>query len=132
MSQELEKKGIVPSRAFGFSGERSLAFVLSQDIEGRASDHGEIRRTMIPAGALPIFVVHDIQHPVQAGLDPPVSTHLSQQDSRLRDLRENEKAGVGEQAPIVVLADACVAKSQLGKGDHLKRARRLLWLQIGR
>src|SRR2546423_2939557 len=70
MGQEAEKKGVVPAGTFYFSGERALAFVLAQHVEGEAAQQGEVVGSVVLARALPVLVE---QRSANAGgqLTPP-------------------------------------------------------------
>jgi hypothetical protein len=101
--EEVEEEGVVPAGAFDLAAGGALVAVGAQDVEGEAAQAGEVFGRMILAGAHPVLVEDDIEHPVQAVLDLPVGAHDREETGGGERPREQVVAG-GERGPAVLLA----------------------------
>ena len=72
MRKKLEEEFTAPSCEFHFSSWRTLVGVGVQDVEGQASDEGEILwRVVLPCPRV-VLIEHHIERPMQIVLDAPM------------------------------------------------------------
>ena len=75
VTKEFEKEGIVPSGALELEPQESCCIgVSSSDIEGKTSEYGKVGRGVVLAIAGQILVEDDVERPMQAVFDGPMST----------------------------------------------------------
>ena len=65
MSKEFVEEFFAPCGELHFAGEGAVVWVGAQDVDGHASDDGEVLRPIILAGSRVVFVEDDIERPVQ-------------------------------------------------------------------
>ena len=79
MAEEFEEEGIVPSGALEFETQGGGRVGMgSGDIEGKASEYGKVGRAVVLSVAGQILVEDDVEGPVQAIFDAPMSANDAQ------------------------------------------------------
>ena len=93
MSKEAEEVCLLPFRLSHFAGGGSFVGVGVEDVEGEASDDGEVFRGVVLARAGVVFVEDDVEGPVQVVLDRPMRPDGVEELARAEAAREQEVAG---------------------------------------
>ena len=76
MADEIEEEVFVPSGSQELSAQRgALIGMGASDVVGQSPENGEIGRPVILAVAGAVFVLDDVERPMQRVLDAPVGTH---------------------------------------------------------
>lgn len=75
MEDECGEEGVIPSSSFEFSSDGAFLSVCFDEIEGDASQHGEVEGGVVGSGAGVVFVENDIHDPMQLVLDAPMGAY---------------------------------------------------------
>jgi hypothetical protein len=72
VAEEFEEEGIVPSGALELTPQRGGCIRMgSAHVEGQASEHGKVGRSVVLAITRQILIERDVERPVQAVFDRP-------------------------------------------------------------
>src|SRR3954471_24162310 len=93
MSKEAEEVCLLPLGLSHFAGGGWFVGVGVEDVEGEASDDGEVFRGVVLARSGVVFVEDDVEGPVQVVLDRPMRPDGVEELARAEAAREQEVAG---------------------------------------
>src|SRR5579859_6098140 len=79
MGENLEKEGIVPSRAFDFLSHGGPCRMTANNVECKPSQDREVFRGIVFPGPIGVLGEDDVEYPVQAVLDAPMAAYDLQQ-----------------------------------------------------
>ena len=75
MSKEFEEEVFSPSCSAHFACDGSVSWVRSQDVEGEASDDGEVFGSVVLAGPGIVFVEDHVEGPMELVFYGPMGAH---------------------------------------------------------
>src|SRR3954447_22241260 len=93
MSKEAEEVCLLPLGLSHFAGGGSFVGVGVEDVEGEASDDGEVFRGVVLARAGVVFIEDDVEGPMQVVFDRPMRPDGVEELARAEAAREDEVAG---------------------------------------
>src|SRR6266550_4307866 len=79
VAEEIEKERVVPAGTLEFLAQGYSVWVRANDVECESSQDREVLRGIVFSGSVAILVEQNIEDPMQAVLDAPMTAHDLQQ-----------------------------------------------------
>jgi hypothetical protein len=119
VAEEVEKEGIVPSGALDFLAQGYGVGMRANDIGGKSSQDREVLWSIVFSCTIAILAEHDVEHPMQAVLDAPMTAHNLQQSFGWNVLG---KQVIAHGRLVGAAAMEASARGDARDGDHTGKA----------